>query len=128
VAPASTKALPRPRGSKRKKVAPGRKNNHACLYILRKIRQRREDLWRADGGEQGRYAIGAATRTHHRDRRIKEKGKEFALPKLGGGKVSAKEVAIFFRQFSVMIDAGLPLVQCLEILAANQENVTFQKR
>src|SRR5438445_9353738 len=58
---------------------------------------------------------------------IKEKGKEFALPKFGGGKVKAKEVAIFFRQFSVMIDAGLPLVQCLEILAANQENVTFQK-
>src|SRR6266850_2891555 len=58
---------------------------------------------------------------------IKEKGKEFALPTFGGGKVSAKEVAIFFRQFSVMIDAGLPLVQCLEILAANQENITFQK-
>src|SRR5947209_3705976 len=58
---------------------------------------------------------------------IKEKGKEFALPKLGGGSVAAKEIAIFFRQFSVMIDAGLPLVQCLEILAANQENVTFQK-
>ena len=54
---------------------------------------------------------------------IKEKGKEFALPKFGGGKVKAKEIAIFFRQFSVMIDAGLPLVQCLEILAANQENV-----
>jgi type IV pilus assembly protein PilC len=58
---------------------------------------------------------------------IKEKGKEFALPKFGGGKVKAKEIAIFFRQFSVMIDAGLPLVQCLEILAANQENMTFQK-
>ena len=58
---------------------------------------------------------------------IKEKGKEFALPKFGGGKVKAKEIAIFFRQFSVMIDAGLPLVQCLEILAANQENITFQK-
>jgi len=58
---------------------------------------------------------------------IKEKGKEFALPKFGGGKVKAKEIAIFFRQFSVMIDAGLPLVQCLEILAANQENVTAQK-
>src|SRR3954470_8997182 len=58
---------------------------------------------------------------------IKEKGKEFALPKLGGGKVKAKEIAIFFRQFSVMIDAGLPLVQCLEILGSNQENVTFQK-
>jgi len=38
-----------------------------------------------------------------------------------------KEVAIFFRQFSVMIDAGLPLVQCLEILGSNQENPTFQK-
>jgi type IV pilus assembly protein PilC len=38
-----------------------------------------------------------------------------------------KEIAIFFRQFSVMIDAGLPLVQCLEILGANQENPTFQK-
>src|SRR3954470_20529337 len=58
---------------------------------------------------------------------IKEKGKEFALPKFGGGSVKAKEIAIFFRQFSVMIDAGLPLVQCLEILAANQENATFQK-
>jgi len=41
--------------------------------------------------------------------------------------VKTKEIAIFFRQFSVMIDAGLPLVQCLEILAANQENSTFQK-
>jgi type IV pilus assembly protein PilC len=34
---------------------------------------------------------------------------------------------VFFRQFSVMIDAGLPLVQCLEILGANQENPAFQK-
>jgi type IV pilus assembly protein PilC len=41
--------------------------------------------------------------------------------------VKTKEIAVFFRQFSVMIDAGLPLVQCLEILAANQENQTFQK-
>ncbi|HZQ19182.1 MAG TPA: type II secretion system F family protein [Terriglobales bacterium] len=58
---------------------------------------------------------------------IREKGKEFALPTFGSGKVGTKDVAIFFRQFSVMIDAGLPLVQCLEILAANQENVAFQK-
>src|SRR6201987_5103388 len=58
---------------------------------------------------------------------IKEKGKEFALPKLGTGKVPIKDLAVFFRQFSVMIDAGLPLVQCLEILAANQENQVFQK-
>src|SRR5271166_2022776 len=58
---------------------------------------------------------------------VREKGKEFALPTFGSGKVSTKDIAIFFRQFSVMIDAGLPLVQCLEILAANQENQSFQK-
>ncbi len=58
---------------------------------------------------------------------IREKGKEFALPTFGSGKVKVKDIAIFFRQFSVMIDAGLPLVQCLEILAANQENPAFQK-
>ncbi len=59
--------------------------------------------------------------------KMTEKGKEFALPTFGGGKVSTKELAIFTRQFSVMIDAGLPLVQCLEILAGQQENKAFQK-
>ena len=58
---------------------------------------------------------------------IREKGKEFSMPTFGSGKVGTKELAIFFRQFSVMIDAGLPLVQCLEILAANQESQSFQK-
>jgi type IV pilus assembly protein PilC len=58
---------------------------------------------------------------------IREKGKEFSMPTFGTTKVKTKDIAIFFRQFSVMIDAGLPLVQCLEILAANQENPTFQK-
>jgi len=58
---------------------------------------------------------------------IKEKGKEFAMPTLGTGKVPTKDLAVFFRQFSVMIDAGLPLVQCLEILAGNQENQVFSK-
>jgi type IV pilus assembly protein PilC len=57
---------------------------------------------------------------------VKEKGKELALPKFGGG-VPAKDLAIFTRQFSVMIDAGLPLVQCLEILGSQQENKTFAK-
>ncbi len=56
---------------------------------------------------------------------IKEKGKEFSLPKFGG-KVKTKELAIFTRQFSVMIDAGLPLVQCLEALSQQQENKVFQ--
>src|SRR5437016_9401064 len=58
--------------------------------------------------------------------KMTEKGKEFNIPTFGGG-VSSKELAIFTRQFSVMIDAGLPLVQCLEILASQQENKTFQK-
>ncbi len=57
---------------------------------------------------------------------VKEKGKELAVPKLGGS-VPAKDLAIFVRQFSVMIDAGLPLVQCLEILGAQQDNKTFAK-
>ena len=58
--------------------------------------------------------------------KMSEKGREFNIPSFGGG-VDSKELAIFTRQFSVMIDAGLPLVQCLEILAGQQENKTFQK-
>ena len=59
---------------------------------------------------------------------VKEKGREIGIPKLGGRKkVKAKSLSIFTRQFSVMIDAGLPLVQCLEILAQQQENKYFQQ-
>jgi len=59
---------------------------------------------------------------------VKEKGREIGIPKLGGRKkVKAKELAIFTRQFSVMIDAGLPLVQCLDILAQQQDNRYFQQ-
>lgn len=43
------------------------------------------------------------------------------------GKVKAKDLAIFTRQFSVMIDAGLPLVQCLEILGSQQQDKGFAK-
>ncbi len=43
------------------------------------------------------------------------------------GSVKAKDLAIFTRQFSVMIDAGLPLVQCLEILGAQQADKGFQR-
>ncbi len=57
---------------------------------------------------------------------VTEKGREIALPKFGGG-IKPKEVAIFTRQFSVMIDAGLPLVQCLEILGSQQKNRAFQR-
>ncbi len=61
---------------------------------------------------------------------VQEKGRDtaIALPKLAGGSVSAKELAIFTRQFSVMIDAGLPLVQCLEILASQQDKNKYFKQ
>src|SRR5947207_3281851 len=56
-----------------------------------------------------------------------EKGRDISIPKLGRRKkVKAKELAIFTRQFSVMIDAGLPLVQCIDILAEQQNNVFFK--
>ena len=58
---------------------------------------------------------------------IKEKGGGINFNMQFGGSVKSKESAIFFRQFSVMIDAGLPLVQCLEILGNNQENQYFKK-
>ncbi len=59
---------------------------------------------------------------------VKEKGREIGIPRIGGRKkVKSKDLSVFTRQFSVMIDAGLPLVQCLEILAQQQENKYFQQ-
>jgi type IV pilus assembly protein PilC len=59
---------------------------------------------------------------------VKEKGREIGIPKIGSRKkVKSKDLSIFTRQFSVMIDAGLPLVQCLEILAQQQDNKYFQQ-
>src|SRR5258705_1732170 len=43
-----------------------------------------------------------------------------------GGKVKDKEMAIFTRQFSTMIDAGLPLVQCLNILSEQSESTNLR--
>ena len=56
-----------------------------------------------------------------------EKGRVVSIPKLGRRKkVGAKELAVFTRQFSVMIDAGLPLVQCIDILGEQQNNAFFK--
>jgi type IV pilus assembly protein PilC len=44
-----------------------------------------------------------------------------------GGKVKEKDIVIFTRQFATMIDAGLPLVQCLDILSGQQESPVFKK-
>jgi type IV pilus assembly protein PilC len=57
---------------------------------------------------------------------IREKGREIKLmPRIPRG-IASKRIAIFTRQFSVMLDAGLPLVQCLEILGEQEENQRFQ--
>jgi type IV pilus assembly protein PilC len=48
-----------------------------------------------------------------------------APAKASGKRVGAKSLAVFTRQFSVMIDAGLPLVQCLEILGTQEEDKNF---
>src|SRR6185436_2007273 len=45
--------------------------------------------------------------------------------KLGGGQPKPKEISVFTRQFSVMIDSGVPMLQCLEILGETQENKVF---
>ncbi len=57
---------------------------------------------------------------------VRGKPKDIVIPGFGSG-VADKEIVIFTRQFATMIDAGLPLVQCLEILASQQENRIFKK-
>ncbi len=57
---------------------------------------------------------------------VQEKASSRKFPGFGGG-VSGKDIVIFTRQFSTMIDAGLPLVQCLEILSNQTENKTLAK-
>src|SRR4029079_1560651 len=57
----------------------------------------------------------------------REKGLRISWPKTGREKVKHKQLALFTRQFSVMLDAGLPLVQCLEILGQQQDTKHFQK-
>ena len=56
----------------------------------------------------------------------KPKDIEIKIPGLGGG-VRESEIVVFTRQFATMIDAGLPLVQCLEILGAQCDNKTLAK-
>jgi type IV pilus assembly protein PilC len=57
--------------------------------------------------------------------RVKRRGKEFSFS-LGSG-VQTKDILVFTRQFSVMIDAGLPLVQALDIIGNQADNLAFRK-
>ena len=54
------------------------------------------------------------------------KGIQIKLPGFGGGKIETKDLVIFTRQFATMIDSGLPLVQCLDILGNQQEKPAFK--
>jgi type IV pilus assembly protein PilC len=59
--------------------------------------------------------------------KIRKKPTEFHIALPGFGGVTTKDILIFTRQFSVMIDAGLPLVQALEILGTQADNPAFRK-
>lgn len=70
-------------------------------------------------------ALAALRRKQIQVMKIRERGREIpVIPRFSPG-VPAKRVAIFTRQFSVMLDAGLPLVQCLEILGDQEESKAF---
>ena len=62
---------------------------------------------------------------------VKEDGKglnfQLKLPGSGSKKIDTKDLVVFTRQFATMIDSGLPLVQCLDILSGQQENKTFKE-
>ncbi len=59
--------------------------------------------------------------------KVKKKPKDIHFKMPGSSGVTTRDLMIFTRQFSTMIDAGLPLVQCLDILHQQQENIWFKK-
>jgi type IV pilus assembly protein PilC len=76
--------------------------------------------------ETKEVAIATLRQQHIIVTTIKPKPKELSLPGFGG-KVAEKDLVLFTRQFSTMIDAGLPLVQCLDILSKQTENKMLAK-
>jgi type IV pilus assembly protein PilC len=59
--------------------------------------------------------------------KIKKKSMQLKIKLPGIGGVQQKDIVIFTRQFATMIDAGLPLVQCLDILASQLDNPAFRE-
>src|SRR5262245_45499118 len=57
--------------------------------------------------------------------RVRKKPREISISL--GPPVSEKELVVFIRQFATMIDAGLPLVQCLDILSSQGDNKAFNR-
>ena len=59
--------------------------------------------------------------------KVRKKAKDIEIKIPGFGGVTTKDILVFTRQFSVMIDAGLPLVQALDIIATQADNPAFRK-
>ena len=78
--------------------------------------------------EDEKSAVSKLKQQNIRATNIKEKGGGSALfgPKVH--KITTRDVVIFTRQFSTMVDAGLPLVQCLDILGKQADNPTFGEK
>ena len=78
--------------------------------------------------EDEKSAVSKLKQQNIRVTTIKEKGGGSALfgPKVH--KITSRDVVIFTRQFSTMVDAGLPLVQCLDILGKQSDNPTFGEK
>ena len=89
-----------------------------------KTGQRQEGVLVADSRNA---ATAALRRQQIQVTSVRQKGGQIPLvPKLPVN-IEKKRVAVFTRQFSVMLDAGLPLVQCLEILGEQEENAVFRE-
>src|SRR2546423_9242297 len=87
-------------------------------------------------GEVKRGEVEAADETQVQQRlramalqnvKIKKKALQFAFKLPGVGGIGQKDLVIFTRQFATMIDAGLPLVQCLDILGTQLDNLAFRE-
>jgi type IV pilus assembly protein PilC len=94
-------------------------------------------IWEATNrnGEYRSGTLEAASEAAVRERlgaqglnitKVRRKPFEFKMPTLGTG-VGLKDMVIFTRTFSTMIDAGLPIVQCLDMLATQADNKAFRK-
>ena len=87
-------------------------------------------------GEVKRGEVEAADETQVQQRlramalqnvKIRKRPMQFSFKLPGFGGISQKDIVIFTRQFATMIDAGLPLVQCLDILASQLDNMAFRE-
>jgi type IV pilus assembly protein PilC len=75
--------------------------------------------------EDEKSAISKLKKKSIRVTTVKKKGGGNALFRPKVHKITTRDVVIFTRQFSTMVDAGLPLVQCLDILGKQSDNPTF---